>query len=356
MAKSLSKPSQKTGMRPGSLVHVGRVIDTETRITVVDYSKDEFVQNRIRNIDEILQYRDSRNVTWIIIEGLTDIDAIEKIGNHFGIHQLVLEDILNTHQRPKFEEYDDYLFIVLKCLQTSDAHHFAVGDEQVSLVLFDNLVFTFKEKTDDILAPLQQRVENSKGRIRGLGTDYLTYAILDMLVDQNFILIDALDEAVTSLEDSLLESGPTRDTLNTIQRLKREIIGIRRHVSPVRELTAAMLRSDSDLITEPTRIYLRDVSDHAIRVIESIEVYRDILTGLLDIYLSSLSNRMNEIMKVLTVFASIFIPLTFIAGIYGMNFEYMPELKWKWAYPVLWVAFVAIPVALLIYFKRKKWL
>ena len=192
--------------------------------------------------------------------------------------------------------------------------------------------------------------------LRKLGADYLTYAILDTIVDQNFILIDSLDEAITSLEDNLLTSEPNNNTLNTIQRLKREVIGIRRYVSPVRELIAGMLRSESELIDEKTHIYLRDVSDHAIRVTESIESYRDILTGLSEIYMSSVSNKMNEVMKVLTVFASIFIPLTFLAGIYGMNFEYMPELKWKWAYPALWAVFISIAIALLFYFRRKKWL
>jgi magnesium transporter len=203
---------------------------------------------------------------------------------------------------------------------------------------------------------VQNRIRNSKGRFRNLGADYLTYAILDTIVDQNFILIDSLDDAITSVEDSLLVSDPTQDTLKTIQQLKREIIGIRRHVSPVRELMTSMLRSESELIEERTHVYLRDVSDHALRVIESVESYREVLTGLLDIYISSVSNKMNEVMKVLTVFASIFIPLTFIAGIYGMNFHYMPELNWKWAYPALWIAFIAIPIVLLVYFKRKKWL
>jgi magnesium transporter len=192
--------------------------------------------------------------------------------------------------------------------------------------------------------------------MRKQGADYLTYTILDTIIDQNFILIDSLDDAITTLEDDLLNAGSTKNTLNTIQILKREIISIRKHVSPVRELIAGMLRSESELIDVKTHVYLRDVSDHVIRVIESIESYREILTGLLDIYISSISNKMNETMKLLTVFASIFIPLTFLAGIYGMNFEYMPELKLKWAYPTLWIAFITIPVVLLIYFKRKKWL
>lgn len=342
-------------MRPGSLVHVGDAPETATRMTLMDYSKAKVEQAEFESIDQIVKYKTSTSVTWVIIEGLTNVEVIEAIGVNFGIHDLVLEDILNTHQRPKFEEYDDYLYIVLKCL-LPEGDQFSVKYEQVSFLLLKNFVFLFKEKTDDLFHPLKKRIINSKGRFRELGADYLTYTILDNIVDQNFILIDGLDEAVTELEDSLLASDPSKDTLNNIQRLKREIISIRRHVSPVRELMAAMLRSDSDLIDEKTHIYLRDVSDHVIRVIEAVELSRDILNGLLDIYLSTVSNKMNEVMKVLTVFASIFIPLTFIAGIYGMNFEYMPELQWKWAYPILWVAFTTIPIVLLIYFKKKKWL
>jgi magnesium transporter len=231
-----------------------------------------------------------------------------------------------------------------------------VSYEQISLVVLKYFVFVFKEKTDDLFKPLVQRIVNSKGRFRSLGSDYLTYTILDTVIDQNFIVLDALDLTVTELEDSLLSLEPSPDALYRIQRLKKQIIGMRRHVSPVRELMAAMTRSESELIEQKTHIYLRDVSDHVIRVIESIELYRDTLTGLLDIYLSSVNNKMNQIMKVLTVFASIFIPLTFITGIYGMNFEDMPELHWKWAYPVLWGVFFTVTVGLLIYFKKKKWL
>lgn len=355
MTESLSNASDKSGLPPGSLIHVGDVLVPATRISMINYSKENIEEQQIQSVDDILKYKDSNSVTWVIIEGLTDVAIVERIGAIFGIHQLVLEDILNTHQRPKFEEYDDHLYIVLKSL-LSENEQFTVAYEQISLIVLNNFVFVFKEKTDDLFKPVQQRIKTSKGRFRSLGTDYLTYVILDTIVDQYFLLIDSLDDAITSIEDSLLASEPTRDTLHTIQMLKREIISIRRNVSPIRELMTGILRSESALINEKTHIYLRDVSDHAIRVIESVESYRDILTGLLDIYISSVSNKMNEVMKVLTVFASIFIPLTFLAGIYGMNFVYMPELKWKWAYPTLWVAFISIPVVLLIYFKRKKWL
>jgi magnesium transporter len=355
MTESLSATSEKLGLPPGSLIHVGDTLESVTRMSVIDYSKDHVEEQEIQSVDEIIKYKDSDTVTWVIIEGLTNVDIVERIGTICGIHSLVLEDILNTNQRPKFEEYDDHLYIVLKCL-LSETDQFTVKNEQVSILVLKNFVFLFKEKKDDLFHLIQKRIRMSKGHLRSLGTDYLTYVILDTLVDQNFILIDSFDKAITSLEDSLLNSDPTQDMLNQIQRLKREIINIRRYVSPIRELLAGMLRSESELIKGKTRIYLMDVTDHAIRVIETIESYKDILTGLLDIYMSSVNNKMNEAIKVLTVFASIFIPLTFLAGIYGMNFEYMPELKWKWAYPFIWFTFITIPIGLLIYFKKKKWL
>jgi len=352
--KSLSNASQKLGLPPGSLIHVGEVHHAETRMTLIDYDQENFEEKQIESVDDILKYKDNDTITWVIIEGLVNVEIVEKIGTLFGIHQLVLEDILNTHQRPKFEEYDDHLFIVLKSI-FSENKTFYVTYEQISLLVLKNFVFMFKEKVDDSIQPIIQRIKITKSRFRNSQSDYLTYAILDTIVDQNFILIDRLDDATTEIEDSLLASEVSSNTLNTIQRLKRELISIRKNTSPLRELIAGMLRSDTELIHEKTHIYLRDVSDHAIRITESIESYRDILSGLLDIYISSVSNKMNEVMKVLTVFASIFIPLTFLAGIYGMNFEYMPELKWKWAYPALWVVFIVVTVGLLTYFKKKKW-
>lgn len=355
MSESLCTPSAKAGLPPGSLVHVGEVRELVDNISITDYNKGKFEQRKLESIEEIIQYKDSDTVTWVTIEGLANVGIVERIGEIFGVHQLVLEDILNTNQRPKFEEYDDHLYIVLKCLLPS-GEDFTVLSEQVSLLVLKNFVIMFKEKKDDIFHPIQQRIKSSTGKFVSLGSDYLAYAILDFIVDQNFVLLDLLDDSITSLEDSLLEGEPTQDMLYKIQRLKREMIGIRRYVSPVRELVSDMTHSESDLIDESTHLFLRDVSDHSIRVVESIESYRDILTGLLDIYVSSVNNKMNEIMKVLTVFTSIFIPLTFISGIYGMNFEHMPELKSEWAYPVVWGLFITIPMILLVYFKRKKWL
>ncbi len=355
MKESLNHASGKTGLPPGSLVHVGNVLVDQTHMSLLDYSPDSVDEREIGSVEDIIPYIDSDTVTWLIVEGLADVAVVEQVGEVLGVHRLVLEDILNTHQRPKFEEYEQYLFIVLKALMPRGSP-FAVAYEQVSLLVFKNLVVVFKEKQDDLLQVVQQRVLTSKGRLRKLGPDFLAYSILDSIIDHNFVLIDALDSAIVATEDELLKVGPSTDTLYSLQKLKREIVHIRRYTSPLRELVGEMLRSESALIDEKTHIYLRDVFDHIIRILESIEIHQDMLAGLMEIYVSSVSNRMNEVMKVLTVFASIFIPLTFLTGIYGMNFEYMPELHWKWAYPLLWCAFALIPGVLLIYFKRKKWL
>ncbi|MCB1677640.1 MAG: magnesium/cobalt transporter CorA [Halioglobus sp.] len=355
MSESLSYASDKTGLPPGSLVHVGEVLLERTAVSLIDFSKDTFTEAPVDAIEEVLAYRDSDTVTWLMVEGLADTAIIRRIGELFNIHQLVLEDILNTHQRPKFEEYEDYLFIVIKGLLTGEGE-FRVAYEQISLLVLPNFVIVFKEKRDAILMPVQQRIRTSKGRFRSRGADFLAYSILDAVVDQSFNVLDLLDDEITALEDELLGAEPGQAVLTTIQHLKREIVGIRRYVSPVRELLSDMLRSESPLLEHDTRIYLRDAYDHAIRILESIEIHRDLLAGLLDIYISSVSNKMNEVMKVLTVFASIFIPLTFLAGIYGMNFDYMPELRWHWAYPALWLVFIVVPVALLMYFRKKNWL
>lgn len=355
MIETSNSPSEKSGLPPGSLVHVGDVHELETKMSLMNYSTEEIIEESVSSIEDIVKYTDRNTVTWVIIEGLANTDIVKHIGEEFNVHQLVLEDILNTHQRPKFEDHGSYLFIVLKYLKSSTTP-FSVDDEQVSILVFNNFVFVFKEKVDDLFDPVIQRIKTSMGRFRSLGSDYLTYAILDTIVDKKFVLIDLLDDEVTDLELELLGSEATEETLKTIQRLKREIIHIRRFVSPLRELISGVLRSESELIHDKTYIYLRDVADHVTRVIEQIESYRDMLSGLLDIYISSVSFKMNEVMKVLTVLTSIFIPMTFLAGIYGMNFEYMPELKWKWAYPALWSVFFIIPVVLVRFFKKKNWL
>jgi magnesium transporter len=353
MATSLKYASDKSGLGPGSLVHVGDVHHAEARITLVDYSNAHYEERAVNSLEDILAYRDKESVTWVIVEGLSDASIIESIGTHFNIHALVLEDILNTHQRPKLEEHDDYLFVVLKCL-IPDEGDFVVTSEQVSLLVLRNFIFTFKEKSDSLLTPVRKRLENSHGRFRSMGSDYLMYSVLDMIIDLNFDIMDQLEETLVSLEDEIFNS-PSREVLEKIHAIKLEVIRMRRYISPIRDMTAGLLRSESALIEQSTRIYLRDVHDHVLRIIESIETHRDILASLLEIYLSSISSKLNEVMKVLTVFSSVFIPLTFITGIYGMNFESMPELKWAWGYPAIWGVFIVSSGSLFIYFKRKGW-
>jgi magnesium transporter len=354
MSESLSFASEKSGLPPGSLVHVGEVHAHEHKISVVNYNKSTLKKHTVKSIDELLLYKTTDTITWVIVDGLKDVSIIDAIGQYFDIHPLVLEDILNTHQRPKFEEFNDYLYVVIKAISLGN-EEFNVKYEQISLLILNNFVFTFMEKPDALFDPILNRLDNDKSQIRNLGADYLAYIIMDTVVDEYFALQDAFDELIEAVEDKLL-SDPSSETLATIQKIKRELIFLRRTVSPLRELLAAIQRSESPLINEKTRRYFGDIYDHAIRITEAIESYRDLIAGMLDIYLSSVSNKMNETMKVLTVFASIFIPLTFIAGVYGMNFEYMPELKWRWGYPVLWVFFISVSVFLLRFFKKKKWL
>lgn len=354
MPESVSGASVKAGLPAGELVHVGEVHELKSKITLLDYDKDNLRIHPVGSVQELMPYKTSGTVTWVIIEGLTDIEMIRELGLLFTIHPLVLEDIVNTHQRPKLDEFEDYLYLVLKRLQVS-GQVFAVKQEQISLLLFDNMLFTFKEKVDDLFVPVISRLQAEKGRLRTQSTDYLAYVVLDTVVDGYFALQDALDTFTDAMEEKLFEK-PGPELLTQIQQVKRELIFVRKSLSPLREMLAALERSDSLLLSEKTHIYLRDVYDHAIRVIETVDSYRDLITGMLEIYLSSVSNRLNEIMKVLTVFSTIFIPLTFLTGIYGMNFQDMPELKWPWSYPILWGIFITIPVVLLIYFRRRKWL
>jgi magnesium transporter len=354
MPESLSNTSDKIGMPPGSLVHVGNVIEPETTISLIDYSKASIEEQQIHAAEELTPYKATETVTWVNIEGLVDTRLIESVGTLFNIHPLVLEDILNTHQRPKFEDHGDYLFIVLKHLSFEKTQS-SLKQEQISILVLQNFVITFRETRDSLFRNLKLRLQNGKGRIRRLGPDYLTYAILDTIVDQNFVLLDNLDETIDAIEEELL-TKPAEDTLGHIQRVRRDLVYIRKTAVATRDLFKSIVSGETTLIGEKMYIYYKDVYDHALRITEAIESHRDILAGMHDLYISSISNKMNEIMKILTVFASIFIPLTFIAGIYGMNFEYMPELQWKWAYPTLWVLFVTIPLVLLTYFRRKKWL
>ncbi|MDY6958706.1 MAG: magnesium/cobalt transporter CorA [Halobacteriota archaeon] len=351
---NVTKRSNKVGLPPGTLVHVGEKRVEKVKITIIDYDKEQFQEEEVEQVEECFPFKDEPTVTWINIDGIHDVEIIEKIGKHFGIHPLILEDILNTAHRPKMEDLGDYIFIVLKMLYY-DGKEKEIKTEQVSLILGKQFVISFQERKGDVFDPIRDRIRNSKGRIRKMGGDYLAYALLDAIVDNYFIILEKIGEEIESLEEELVGS-PGPETLHLIHGLKREMIFLRKSVWPLREVISTMERGESSLINESTGIYLKDVYDHTIQVIDTIETFRDVISGMLDTYLSVVSNKMNEVMKVLTIIATIFIPLTFIAGIYGMNFEYMPELGWYWGYFTVWFVMAIVAVLMVYYFRRKGWL
>ena len=354
MPKLIKKRSKKAGLPPGTLVHIGEKKAETPKITIMDYDETRFQEKEIKTIEECFLFKDKPTVTWINIDGLHEVEILEKLGECYGLHPLVLEDILNTDQRPKMEDYGEYLYIVLRMLNYNDKSS-EIEAEQISLILGPNFVFSFQEREGDTFNLIRERIRNSKGRIRKMGADYLTYTLLDSIVDNYFIILEKLGEKIEFLEDELV-TRPTPETLQIIHHLKREMIFLRKAVWPLREVIGSLERGEPPLVKETTRVYLRDVYDHTIQTIDTIETYRDMVSGMLDIYLSSISNRLNAVMKVLTIIATIFMPLTFLAGIYGMNFKYMPELEWRLGYPVIWVIMVGIGVSMLLYFRKKKWL
>jgi magnesium transporter len=352
--RTTKKRSSKAGLPPGTLVHVGEKKVESIRIAFIDYDEQSFEEKQVTKIEECLKLKDTPTVSWINIDGLHDIELLEKLGKGFELHPLVLEDILSTGQRPKFEDYEKYIFIVLKMLSFSEENQ-SIEVEQVSLILGPNYVISFQERIGDVFENIRDRIRNAKGRIRKMGPDYLAYSLIDALVDNYFVILERLGEKIESMEEEVI-GDPTEKTVQQIHSLKRQMISLRKSIWPLRELIAGIQKSESSLIKETTDIYLRDVYDHTIQIIDTIESFRDMVSGMLDIYLSSLSNKMNAVMKVLTIIATLFIPLTFVAGIYGMNFEYMPELKVKWGYGAVWLVMITIAVIMLFYFRRRKWL
>jgi magnesium transporter len=355
MLRLIKKRSEKAGLPPGSLVHIGEKKAEEVKITIIDYDETHFQEKVIKTIEECIPFKDKPTVTWINVDGIHQVELLEKLGQCYGLHPLTLEDILNTDQRPKIEDFGDYVYIVLKMLYYRDKTD-EIVTEQMSLILGSNFVISFQEGIEgDLFDPVRERIRSEKGRIRKMGADYLAYSLLDSIVDYYFVILEKLGERIEFLEEKLV-ANPNPETLQIIHNLKREMIFLRKSVWPLREVISGLERGESSLIKESTRIYLRDIYDHTIQVIDTIETFRDMLSGMLDIYLSSVSNRLNAVMKVLTIIATIFMPLTFLAGIYGMNFKFMPELEWRWGYPLIWMVMLGIGVFMLFYFKKKKWL
>ena len=341
-------------MPPGTIVHVGEERHEPVKLSVIKYDGANFEEKAVGNVEEAFKLRSKSSVVWLNIDGVHQPEIIEQVGKSFGLHPLVAEDIASTGQRPKMEDFDDYIFVVVRMFRF-DGEEGETKSEQISIILGADFVISFQEREGDVFDAIRERLRNNKGKIRKLGADYLAYALIDAIVDNYFMILENLGEAVEDIEDRLV-TNPTSETLQTIHDLKREMIYLRKSVWPLREVINRMERSESPLINKSTFVYLRDVYDHTIQIMDAVDTFRDMLSGMLDIYLSSVSNRMNEVMKVLTVIATIFIPLTFVAGIYGMNFKFMPELDLTWSYPAVLVLMLVVALLMVMFFRRKKWI
>ena len=348
-----AKRSKKAGLPPGTLVHIGKKRSEKIRIRLINYDESSFFDKETEAAEEYCAARASTGITWVNVDGIHQTELFQKIGDCFGLHPLVLEDIMNTDQRPKMEDFGDYVYIVMKMLSINGQGEIAA--EQVSLILGKNFVLSFREQKSDMFEPIVERIKSGKGFIRKAGADYLAYALLDAVVDHYFVVLEKREEEIDALEEEVVINA-TPNTLQRIHKLRRELIFLRKAILPFRSVIGALERGESPFFEQTSRIYLRDIYDHTIHIIDTLETFRDLATGLLDIYLSSVSNRMNSVMRMLTVIATIFMPLTFLAGVYGMNFKHMPELEWRWGYPAVLLLMAAVGISMQVYFRKKKWL
>ncbi|MEZ4697288.1 MAG: magnesium/cobalt transporter CorA [Rhodothermales bacterium] len=344
---------KKPGLPPGSVVFDGQRKVEEVTIDSIHYDAENLIETRITDPSQIDPVRRKPGTMWLDVIGLHDTEMIDSLGGMFDLHPLVREDLVSTGQRPKVEFFDDYVYIVVKMVSWLDDGGLAV--EQVSLVVGRGFVLSFQERPGDVFGPVRERLRSALGRIRTLESDYLAYALLDIIVDNYFVVLGSYGDQLDDLEEVILED-PTPENQAHLRDLRRDLITLRRAVWPVREVVASLERTESKLISAEVRPFFRDVNDHAVQILDIVESSRDVVGGLMDLYLSSLSNRMNEIMKVLTLFGTIFLPLSFLTGLYGMNFDDMPELHYRYGYPILLLVMTSVVVGLLYYFKRKNWL
>ena len=348
------KSTKALNQAPGTVTYVGTKEQVETVLEVIDYNGDAFERFTSKTPEDAFRFEEEDRTTWVNIDGLSDTGEIVKVGKYYDLHPLIIEDIVNTNQRPKIDEYKDYFFIVAKMLYYREDGR--LENEHISMVLGKNYVLTFQEAGGDVFDGVRERLSKAKGRIRSRGADYLVFALLDAIVDNYFVVVDEMSDKIEAMEERLFDAQPNDDITLEIQELKRTMLRIRRAVNPLREVVSRLEKLDHDLVQEQTINYIRDLYDHMLQVSENIEIYREMTWGLMDMYMTTISNKMNEVMKVLTIMASIFIPLTFLAGIYGMNFEYMPELQFKYSYPILLFAMAILIIGMLFYFRRKRWL
>ncbi|HAD05006.1 MAG: magnesium and cobalt transport protein CorA [Desulfuromonadales bacterium GWD2_61_12] len=349
----LKKRTGKIGIPPGSLVHVGEKRPGTPRLSAICYTPETLEEIEITALSRLPGIAARNGVVWLNLDGLHQVDLVEEIGRVCGLHPLVLEDILNSDHRPKLEIHDDFLFLVIKELSWDEVRQEAVT-EQLSFIISPGRVLSFQERPGDFFDGVRNTLRGSKGRIRRMSADYLAYALLDATIDQYFVVLEKLGDHIEALEEALLQR-PNRNQLQQLHHLKRELILLRRAVWPLREVISGLQREET-VMAAATQPFLRDLYDHSVQVLDTVETFRDIVTGMLDLYLSSVSNRLNEIMKVLTVMSSIFIPLTFLVGVYGMNFDHMPELHWRWGYFALWGVMLVSVGGMGLFFRRKQWL
>lgn len=348
----VKRRSRKAGLPPGSLVHIGERKSTATTLHLIYYDGQHFESGAVTALDQAAASIGRPGVTWLHITGVHEAQMLQRL-DRFGLHPLVLEDIVNTDQRTKYEDYGDYVYIVLKLLR-ADAET-GVDMEQISIVLGRNFVISVEEGPSNAFDSVRAMVEKNRGQLRHTGADYLAYLLLDRVVDNYFAILENLGERTEALQDELV-SRPSPDGLAALHRMRREALLLRRSIWPLREMLGGLGRLGSGLFSEGTALYLRDVYDHAVHVVESIDTYREMLGAMLEVYLSSVSYKMNQVIKVLTIITTIFMPLTFIAGIYGMNFDHMPELKWRWGYPAVLGAMLLVVLFMLRQFRKKGWL
>jgi magnesium transporter len=356
-SKKAKRRSAKAGLPPGTLVYIGERKTDRVRLTLIQYRDGFFNQQELKSVGEFLAIyaaTEAGVITWLDIGGLHDVPIIEQIGKACQLHPLLLEDIVNTEQRPKREDYGSVIYVIAKML-CLDATRSGILTEQVSLVTGERLLLSFQENGTDVWAPIRDRLRTGKGRIVAAGTDYLLYSLLDAVVDNYFSVLEFMGEKLEQIEDRLL-TAPSPDTLRELHALKREMLFVRRASWPLREALSGLGRGDSPLIAESTRLYMRDVYDHTVQVIDTLETLRDTQAEMLDVYLSSMSNRMTAVMKVLTIITTIFMPLSFIASVYGMNFRHMPGLDSRWGYPLILTFMVAIGLLMVVLFRKKRWL
>ncbi|GAB1487091.1 magnesium/cobalt transporter CorA [Aminivibrio sp.] len=343
----------KAGMSPGTMIFIGERQVDNARIDIIRYDAGTVKETRDVTPEECGDCLNTPGVTWINVNGIHNIGLIESLGKYFDLHPLTLEDIVNTTQRPKVEEFPKYVYAVLK-MMTFDEGTNRLDIEHVSLILGEKYVISFQEDEGDVFDSVRERIRNAKGRIRSLKADFLAYTLMDAAVDHYFLAIERIGDRIEEMDDTIL-LRPKPEDIQEIHQMKREILSFRKAVWPLREEVGALEKSETPLIRPETKVFLRDLYDHIIQIIDMVETFRDILGGIHDTYLSGVSNRMNEIMKVLTIISTIFIPMTFIAGVYGMNFQYMPELKWPGGYYLVWGIMLAIALTLIVFFKRRKW-